>query len=88
MSELKNYTNPITKKEHIKELQEVLIQATIDYINKYNLRDIDEVNINMNGLTGSALEGKWLPCTDSYIEVIGLERGDKYLERRIIGDYC
>jgi hypothetical protein len=42
----------------------------------------------MNGLTGSALEGRWLPCTDSYIEVIGLERCDKYLERRIIGNYC
>ena len=48
MAELKDYTNPITKKEHIKELQEVLIQATIDYINKYNLRDIDEVNISVN----------------------------------------
>ena len=61
MAELKDYTNPITKKEHIKELQEVLIQATIDYINKYNLRDIDEVNISMNGLTwlGWLHTGNW-----------------------------
>lgn len=88
MSELKKYENPITTKENIKELQEILVQTVIDYAKQNNLTDIDEININMNGLTGSIFEGKWMPSTDSYIDVIGLQNEGKYLVRRLIGNYC
>lgn len=62
----------LTKIEHIKELQEILVQTCIDYINKNNLTDIYNVSFNADSLAESAKYGKWEPCTDSYIKVQGL----------------
>lgn len=62
----------ITKIDHIKELQEILVQTCIDYINKNNLTDFYGVHFNADALNESAKYGKWCPCTDSYIRVEGL----------------
>ena len=84
-----NYKNPITTKENIKELQALLIQTTINYIKEHNLTDIDEVNININELSYDSIKkGEWMPSTDSYIEVIGLQPEGKYMVRKFIGEYC
>lgn len=99
MIRLDNYKNPITTQDNIKELQEILVQTCIDYIRKNNLTDIDEIQFNANGLSGSSYdEGKWMPSTDSSIEVIGIEyekcismnNGKEYEIplRKKIGEYC
>ena len=61
----------ITKKEHIKELQEILVQTCLDYINQHGLTDIYSVSFNADELAYSAKHGKWHPVTDSYIRVEG-----------------
>lgn len=62
----------LTKEEHIKELQERLVQTCIDYINEKGLKDIWSVSFNADSLFESAEYGSWQPCTDSYINVKGL----------------
>lgn len=62
----------ITTIDHIKELQEILVQTCIDYINKNNLTDIYKVIFNADSLEESSRFGEWQPCTDSYIRVEGI----------------
>lgn len=62
----------LTKIEHIKELQEILVQTCIDYINKNGLTDIYSVSFSADDLSTSAEYGSWQPCTDSHIKVKGL----------------
>ena len=74
MIRLDKYKNPITTQDNIRELQEILVQTCINYAKQHNLTDIDEVNFYVNGMShDSYREGKWMPSTDSSIEVIGLE---------------
>lgn len=72
--------------ENIKELQEIIVQTVIDYINKNGLTDIDAVYFNADRLKESAECGKWAPCTDSSITVRGIkcscrERKDGTIDR-------
>ena len=62
----------ITTIDHIKELQELLVQTCIDYINKNGLTDLYGVHFNADSLNESAEYGSWQPCTDSYIRVEGI----------------
>lgn len=62
----------ITTIDHIKELQELLVQTCIDYINKNGLTDLYGVHFNADSLNESAKYGSWQSCTDSYIRVEGL----------------
>jgi hypothetical protein len=62
----------ITTIEYIKELQELLVQTCIDYINKNGLTDLYGVHFNADSLNESAKWGSWQSCTDSYIKVEGL----------------
>lgn len=50
-----------TKKEHIVELQRILVQTCLDFINKHGLKDIY-----------SAKCGEWQSVTDSHIRVDGI----------------
>lgn len=70
----------ITKMEHIKELQEILVQTCIDYINKNGLTDIWGVYFSADSLDFSAKEGEWTPSTDSYIKVEGI-RAERHLRK-------
>lgn len=63
----------ITKKKHIKELQELLVQACIDYINKNGLTDLHSVHFSADFLNESAKYGSWQPCTDSFIRAEGVK---------------
>ena len=84
------YENPVTAIEHIKELQKILVQTTIDYIKKHNLTDIYRVSFGVDGLEGNAIEyGEWTPGMDSSIHVEGLQRedGKRYRVRKEIGRY-
>lgn len=62
----------ITQIEHIKDLQEILVQTCLDFINKHGLTDIYSVSFNADQLAYSAKHGKWQPATDSYIKVEGI----------------
>lgn len=62
----------ITQIEHIKELQKILVQTCIDFINKHGLTDIYSVSFNADELAYSAKQGTWHPATDSYIKVEGI----------------
>ena len=72
MKDLPKYSNPITTRENINELQHLLVNTCIDYIRKYNLTDIDEINFSADGLKSSYEYGEWTPVTDSSIEVLGI----------------
>jgi hypothetical protein len=72
LSDYRNFENPITTKENVKQLLEILVQTTIDYINENKLTDIDTVSFSADGLQASAKEGKWVCFTDGSIRVYGL----------------
>ena len=85
-----------TKEGHIEELQEILVQTCIDYINKHGLTDIWGVYFQADNLSTSAKFGEWTPATDSSISVEGIgthkflrENGEEWNtdERYEIGRY-
>ena len=86
------YTNPVTTNEHLSELQDILVQVCINYINENKLTDIDEISFSADSLQHSARFGEWVPETDSFIQAVGLEEvqdGDlTYYVRRKITEVC
>jgi len=73
-------TPGITTIDHIKELQEILVQTCIDYINKNGLTDVWSVRFSADDLAESSKYGSWQPCTDSYIKIEGLKK-ERYLRK-------
>lgn len=86
---LEKYENPVTKKENICDLQEILVQTCIDYINKHNLTDIYSVSFSVDSLQTSAKYKEWTPESDSYIAVCGIEEDamGSFMQRKLIGEY-
>ena len=84
------YANPVTTKEHLSELQDILVQVCINYINENKLTDIDEISFSADSLQHSAHFGEWVPATDSYIKAVGYEEVDdgkiNYYVRKKIGE--
>ena len=87
---LDTYTNPVTTNEHLSELQDILVQVCINYINENKLTDIDEISFSADSLQCSARFGEWVPATDSYIRAVGYEEindeKNNYCVRKKIGD--
>lgn len=87
---LEPYSNPVTTKDQLSELQDILVQVCINYININGLTDIDEITFTADSLQHSAHFGKWVPATDSYIRAVGYEEVDdgkiNYYVRKKIGD--
>lgn len=90
VKDLGKYQNPVTTHEDIRDLQELLVQTTIDFIKERNLTDIWSAGFSVDGLEGNAIEyGCWTPGIDSYISVEGLQEdspGDGYRVRKEIGE--
>ena len=84
------YTNPVTSNEHLSELQDILVQVCINYINENKLTDIDEISFSADSLQCSARFGEGVPATDSYIRAVGYEEindeKNNYCVRKKIGD--
>lgn len=77
------YNNPKTSQENIVELHHILVQTCLDYMNKYELTDIDEIQFYANGLSEDSYKEKsWMPSTDSHLEIIGIQDN----ERKTIGE--
>ena len=87
--DIKEYENPVTTTEHIKQLQEILVQVCINYINENKLTDIEEVHFNADSLQSSAHYGEWVCQTDSYISIDGYQNDDEcdHVTRKRIGEY-
>lgn len=87
---LEPYSNPVTTEDQLSELQDILVQVCINYININGLTDIDEITFSADSLQRSAHFGKWVPATDSYIRAVGYEEIDdgknNYCVRKKIGD--
>jgi meiotically up-regulated gene 157 (Mug157) protein len=87
--DLEEYFNPVTTHSDIKELQEKLVQACIDFIKERNLTDIDEVSFSVDGLEKNAINcGQWVPAMDSCISIVGLQKDDdvNWRARKLIGE--
>ena len=87
-----DYKDPITTEKDMKELLEILVQTTIDFINERGLTDIYSVGFGADDLQGSAKFGEWEPCTDANIHVTGLGKekgkdGHEYTVCQEIGSY-
>ena len=87
-----DYKDPVTTKKDMKELLEILVQTTIDFINERGLTDIYSVGFGADDLQGSAKFGEWEPCTDARIQVTGIGKvkgsdGKEYSIIQNIGSY-
>lgn len=87
-----DYKDPITTEKDMKELLEILVQTTIDFINERGLTDIYSVGFGADDLQGSAKFGEWEPCTDASIHVTGIGKekskdGHEYDVCQNIGSY-
>lgn len=87
-----DYKEPVTTKNDMKELLEILVQTTIDFINERGLTDIYSVGFGADDLQGSAKFGEWEPCTDASIHVCGMGKekgrdGHEYTVIQKIGEY-
>ena len=87
-----DYKDPVTTEKDMKELLEILVQTTIDFINERGLTDIYSVGFGADGLQGSAKSGVWEPCTDASIHVTGMGKekgkdGHEYTVCQNIGSY-
>ena len=87
-----DYKDPITKEKDMKELLEILVQTTIDFINERKLTDIDSVGFGADDLQSSAEAGEWICSTDASIHITGLGKvkskdGREYTVTKKIGSY-
>lgn len=73
--------------ELAKELQERLVQTCLDFIREKGDKYIWRVEFSADELQESAKEGKWMPCTDSFITLEGIvfDESVKYAVRKEIG---
>lgn len=69
--------------EEIRELQDILVQTCIDFINENKIDDLEEVDFRVDMLQESAKYGSWQPCTDSSISGYGIN-GDNACGERIL----
>ena len=87
-----DYKDPQTTEKDIKELLEILVQETIDFINERGLKDIWSVGFSADSLQESARYGEWTPATDASIYVTGMGKeigrnGEEYSVLQNIGSY-
>ncbi len=86
-SELDEMENKQTTHEQTRQLQDILVQTCIDFINENGLKDIDLVSFSADSLQESARFNEWTPATDSFLEIEGIEKSEKdggYEVRRFI----
>ena len=87
-----DFKDPVTTEKDMKELLEILVQTTIDFINERGLTDIFSVGFSADDLQVSAKSGEWTPATDASIHVTGLGKeksadGTEYTVVQKIGSY-
>lgn len=85
-SKLNDMENKQITHEQTKQLQDILVQTCIDYINENGLKDVDAVHFSADGLQESATHNEWTASTDSYLTLEGMEYDDsvKFMVRKFI----
>lgn len=87
-----DYESPQTTKKDMRELLEILVQTSIDFIMERGLKDIDAIGFSADSLQESARWGEWTPATDAsvYVTGLGVEKGKdgkEYTVVKKIGEY-
>ena len=84
--DLDNMVNKQITHEQTEELQDILVQTCIDFINENELRDVDAVYFSADSLQESARCNEWTPSTDSFLTLEGMEYDEKcdFHVRRLI----
>ena len=90
-ADLPDYKSPISTSDDAKDLLNILVDATIDFLKERKLDDVYEVSFGADGLYDSVAYGEWTPSTDASISFVGLQEdkdGDKdYRVRKLITSY-
>lgn len=90
-ADLPDYENPISTSADARDLLNILVQTTINFLKERKLNDVYEVSFGADGLYDSVYYGEWTPSTDASISFVGLqedEDGDKdYRVRKLITSY-
>lgn len=87
-----DYESPQTTKKDMRELLEILVQTSIDFIIERGLKDIDAIGFSADSLQESSRWGEWTPATDAsvYLTGLGVEKGKdgkEYTVVKKIGEY-
>lgn len=72
-SELDEMKNKQITHEQTRQLQDILVQTCIDFINEQGLKDVDAVYFSADSLQESAKFNEWTPSTDSFLTLEGVE---------------
>jgi hypothetical protein len=88
-ADLPDYKNPISTPDDAKDLLNILVDATIDFLKERKLDDIYEVSFGADGLYDSVAYGEWTPSTDASISFVGLQEDEDkdYRVRKLITSY-
>ena len=90
-ADLPVYKSPISTSDDAKDLLNILVDTTIDFLKERKLDDVYEVSFGADGLYDSVAYGEWTPSIDASISFVGLqedEDGDKeYRVRKLITSY-
>ena len=84
--DMPKHENPKTTEKDISDLQNILVQDVIDFLNARGLEEVDTVSFHVDGLGDSLKHGRWTPGSDSSIRFEGLTDGETK-PRTFIGDY-
>jgi hypothetical protein len=86
---LPDYKSPISTSDDAKDLLNILVDATIDFLKERKLDDIYEVSFGADGLYDSVAYGEWTPSTDASISFVGLQEDEDkdYRVRKLITSY-
>lgn len=76
-SKLDDMENKQITHEQTRQLQDILVQTCIDFINEHGLKDVDAVYFSADALQSSAKYNKWVPDTDSFLTLEGMEKSKK-----------
>lgn len=88
-ADLPDYKNPVSTSTDARDLLNILVQTTIDFLKERKLDDVYEVSFGADGLYDSVDYGEWTPSTDASISFVGLQEdeGKDYRVRKFITSY-
>ena len=88
-ADLPDYKSPISTSDDAKDLLNILVEATIDFLKERKLDDVYEVSFGADGLYDSVAYGEWTPSTDASISFVGLQEDEDrdYKVRKLITSY-
>ena len=88
-ADLPEYKNPISTTTDARDLLNILVQTTINFLKERKLDDVYEVSFSADGLYDSVAYGEWTPSTDASISFVGLQEDEnkEYRVRKSITSY-